>query len=85
MTCIGLAVWRFDVSQFEAWMTWQEETADPKEQDESKGIEMEGDFEGSLQDMQADPDADQEQEEEKEERMDQVRVNHWRRSTSYMI
>ncbi|KAA6426067.1 MAG: hypothetical protein FRX49_03919, partial [Trebouxia sp. A1-2] len=49
----------------------QEETADPKEQDESKGIEMEGDFEGSLQDMQADPDADQEQEEEKEERMDQ--------------
>ncbi len=55
-------------------MTCQDEKAEPKEQDESKGIEMEGDFEGSLHDMQADHDADdQEQEEEGEERMDQVR------------
>ena len=73
-TCICLAVWQFDDSQFELYMTWQEEKAEPKEQDESKGIEMEGDFEGSLHDMQADPDADdQEQEDEGEERMDQVR------------
>ena len=38
-----------------------------------KGIEMEGDFEGSLQDMQPDPDADdKEQDGEEEERLDQV-------------
>ncbi len=37
---------------------------------------MEGDFEGSLHDIQVDPDADdQEQEEDGEERMDQVLFN----------
>ena len=57
----------------EPLMFWQDDKAEPKDQDDSKGIEMEGDFEGSLHDMQADPDADdQEQEEEGEERMDQV-------------
>lgn len=51
----------------------QEDKAEGKEQDESKGIEMAGDFEGSLHDMEADPEADdQEQEEEGQERMDQV-------------
>lgn len=41
---------------------------------DNKGIEMEGDFEGSLQDMQPDPDADdQEQDGDNDERLDQVR------------
>ena len=52
---------------------WQEDKAEGKEQDESKGVEMAGDFDGSLHDMQADPEADdQEQEEEGQEGMDQV-------------
>ena len=51
----------------------QDDKAEPKKQDESKGVEMEGDFEGSLHDLQADPNADdQEQEEGQDERMDQV-------------
>ena len=57
---------------------WQENKAEGKEQDESKGVEMAGDFEGSLHDMQADPEADdQEQEEEGQERMDQVPSLPW--------
>ena len=40
---------------------------------DNKGIDKEGDFEGSLQDMQPDPDADdQEQDGDDEERLDQV-------------
>lgn len=51
----------------------QEDQAERGEGDESKGVEMAGDFDGSLHDMQADPEADdQEQEEEGQERMDQV-------------
>ena len=54
-------------------MDLQDDKAEPKNQDEDKGIEMEGDFDGSMHDLQADPDADdQEQEEEGEQRMDQV-------------
>lgn len=50
----------------------QDDKADVPDQD-NKGIEMEGDFEGSLQDMQPDPDADdQEQDGDEEERLDQV-------------
>ena len=51
----------------------QDDKAEGKQQDESKGVEMAGDFDGNLHDMQADSEADdQEQEEEGQERMDQV-------------
>ena len=51
----------------------QDDKAQGPEADQSKGIEMEGDFEGSLEDMQPDPDADdQEQDGDDEERLDQV-------------
>ena len=51
----------------------QDEKAEGQEADNSKGIEMEGDFEGALEDVQADPDADdQEQDSGDEERLDQV-------------
>ena len=65
---------KYDHGSFLSISKWvQDEKAEPKNQDESKGIEMEGDFEGSLHDLQADPNADdQQQEEGEDERMDQV-------------
>ena len=56
----------------------QDDKAEGQEADDSKGIEMEGDFEGALEDMQADPDADdQEQDSGDEERLDQVWKHPW--------
>ena len=50
----------------------------PPPDDATKGIEMEADFEGQLQDIQADPDADSDEEpgSDAEERLDQVSIYH---------